>query len=192
MSGTPSKLGWFIIAWLTLSSPTGMIFQLWYGFQLLIPIPCSSWHEHCWFHDGPATLPWQSTSRRGCNPPTTHPLWACQWWFPERDSIESLHFHASNMPAAPILRSSQKHFWRTVPAPLQRQALPHPPVIPICAPTCDHILRELLLQWMDGLAGWSSQPKQRQGSLPTTAYKNHFEESTIFNKIEPIQRILPA
>ena len=159
MSGTPSKLGWFIIAWLTLSSPTGMIFQLWYGFQLLIPIPCSSWHEHCWFHDGPATLPWQSTSRRGCNPPTTHPLWACQWWFPERDSIESLHFHASNMPAAPVLRSSQMHFWRTVPAPLQLAAFPssrHPhlrtnvwPHTPWAAPP------------MDGLAGWSSQPKSR-------------------------------
>ena len=56
------------------------------------------------------------------------------------------------MPAAPVLRSSQKHFRRTVPATVAagrwlRSLPPHPH-----APTRDHILRELLFQWMDGLA----------------------------------------
>lgn len=176
-----------------------MIFQLWYGFQLFIPIPCSSWHEHCWFHDGPATLPWQSTSRRGCNPPTTHPLWACQWWFPERNSIESLHFHASNMPAAPILRSSQKHFWRTVPAPLQRQPLPHP------SPSPSAHQRVTTYSVSCSSNGWMASPEfpakicqnhgllqQRQGSLPTTAYyKNHFEESRISTKLNQSKEFFP-
>ena len=190
MSGTPSKLGWFIIAWLTLSSPTGMIFQLWYGFQLLIPIPCSSWHEHCWFHDGPATLPWQSTSRRGCNPPTTHPLWACQWWFPERDSIESLHFHASNMPAAPVLRSSQKHFWRTVPAPLQLAAFPssrHPhlrtnvwPHTPWAAPPMDGWPRRM--EFPTKITACSSKGKDRCLLLPTRITSKSQQFSTKLNQ----------
>ena len=42
--------------------------------------------------------------------------------------------NASNMPAVPVLRSSQKHFWRTVPAPLHRWctvAAPLPVAVPI-------------------------------------------------------------